>query len=97
MTADELRQAAAQAIHDEGNCSCDAVSVVGDYLPIEVQRNRSIGDVARAALAAPVVADAFTDAARLRSLAAMFAGELNRGQTYTGAQVAAMLNERNEE
>jgi len=32
-----------------------------------------------------------TDAARLRSLAATFDSHLNRGQTYTGAQVAAML------
>ena len=33
------------------------------------------------------------DAARLRSLAATFDSHLNRGQTYTGAQVAAMLRD----
>lgn len=32
-------------------------------------------------------------AARLRSLAAMFDNHLNRDQTFTGAQVAAMLRD----
>ncbi len=43
----------------------------------------------------PVVA-AFRDAARLRSLAATFDSHLNRDQTYTGAQVAAMLRDGGE-
>jgi len=34
---------------------------------------------------------AVTDARRLRSLAATFGSRLNREQTFTGAQVAAML------
>jgi len=37
-----------------------------------------------------------TDAARLRSLAATFDSHLNRDQTYTGAQVAAMLRDGGE-
>lgn len=53
-------------------------------------------DRARAALATPVVADAFRDAARLRSLAATFDNRLNRDQSFTGAQVAAMLRDGGE-
>jgi len=39
------------------------------------------------------VVAALADAARLRSLAATFDSHLNRDQTYTGAQVAAMLRD----
>ena len=52
--------------------------------------------MADAVLAVPAVADALTDAARLRSLAATFDSHLNRVKTYTGAQVAAMLRDGGE-
>ena len=48
---------------------------------------------ADAVLALPAIAADATDAARLRSLAATFDSHLNRDQTYTGAQVAAMLRD----
>jgi hypothetical protein len=41
----------------------------------------------------PPPPSALRDAARLRSLAATFDNRLNREQTFTGAQVAAMLRD----
>lgn len=42
------------------------------------------------------VAATFRDAARLRSLAATFDNRLNRDQSFTGAEVAAMLRDGGE-
>ena len=52
--------------------------------------------IAEAALAVPAIADALRDAAHLRGMAAMFGGVLGEHQTYTGAQVAAMLRDGKE-
>ena len=40
--------------------------------------------------------DAVNDAARLRSLAAIFDSHLNRDKTFTGSEVASMLRDGGE-
>jgi hypothetical protein len=47
-------------------------------------------------MSVPAVAEAFADAARLRSLAATMDNHLNRDATFTGAQVAAILRDGGE-
>ena len=45
------------------------------------------------ALMAPEAVAAVADAARLRSLAAIFDSHLNRDKTFTGSEVASMLRD----
>lgn len=49
-----------------------------------------------AAEAFPALAADVRDAGRLRGLTALFGNRLNREQSFTGAQVAAMLNSKAE-
>ena len=82
---EELRQAIATAIGD-ADCTTDNMTVA------ELDAAYLIH--ADAVLAVPAIADALRDAARLRSLAAQY--DLFDRQSFTGAQVAAMLRDGKE-